>query len=158
MRRDLGHTCPTSLLFPGSGGGPWLTVGAVIARISKLVTREHVVHGLDLGSRPCLLGSTANHVQRRPRCWVQRGESPEGRALVKLAEGRWVGGGWGCVSWSGSPLVEGGCACSDWRQSHHGRYEGGFAKVPREVMVIQPIVRQREMLCRPAAVSNRTVE
>jgi hypothetical protein len=78
MRRDLGHACFTSLRFPGPGGGPWLAAGSVIAQISKLVTREHVVHGLALGrramsprasSQPCakaasLLGSAWRESER----------------------------------------------------------------------------------------------
>jgi hypothetical protein len=40
MCRGLGQDCLTLLLFPGSGGKPWLAVGGLIARISKCVTRN----------------------------------------------------------------------------------------------------------------------
>jgi hypothetical protein len=98
MRRDLGHTGFTSLRFPGPGGGPWLAVGRVIAQISKLVTREHVVHGtgsgregdVSAGQQPtkCKGGLVAGLSVERVR---------KGGSLIELAEGR---RGWRCGSWS----------------------------------------------------------
>lgn len=144
MRHELGHTCLTRLALSGIRRLALAREGGrVTARISKLVTREHVVHAINLGNKAISSQGSSQPPARRPRLvGPERGESPKGRlpdqahgGVGKSAHvypGLWESAPEGGIRFFWPVLIP------SWSAREI------ICKVPRAVTVIQPIVRQQD--------------